>query len=415
MFRPYPVFIGLRYTRSVRHHRFISFVSGISILGLALGVLALIVVLSVMNGFEKELRGRILGMTAHATLYGYGEAMREWEPLAEKALANPHVTGAAPFVDGQGMLMRQGRVKGVLVRGVMPAWEERLSVVDERMVDGLLSELRAGEYGIVIGKDLAASLDVGLGGDVTLVTPELSGGIVGLLPRLRRFRVVGVFEVGMYEYDSSLALIHLEDALQLYRQRDVNGLSLLTDDLMNAPALGRQLAAELPGQRYFVVDWTQRHRNFFRALKTEKAAMFIILTLIVVVAGFSVVSMLTMTVAEKQADVAVLRTMGASRRGILLLFIVHGTIVALAGVLLGICGGVLLALNLEALVAWIERVFDVRFLPPEIYFLSELPSDLRWEDVRRIGIVAFILGVVSTLYPAWQASSVRPAEALRYE
>jgi len=414
MFRPYEIFIALRYARAGRKRGFVSLITLISILGLAVGVTALLVVLSVMNGFERELRERILGMVAHATVYVREEAMSDWREVADRLLRHPEIVGVAPLLNGEGMLIHGRQVQGVLVRGIEPEWERGVSFVDRKIVAGALADLQPGEFGIVLGRALAESLRVAPGDMVTLATPELRFGVTGVLPRLRRFRVVGVFDAGMYEFDSSLALIHLEDARRLYRRQGVGGLNVLTTDLMSAPVTTRRILQAFP-ESYFVVDWTQRHVSFFRALRTEKTVMFVILMLIVAVAVFNIVAMLMIAVTDRQAQIAVLRSMGASRGSILAIFVSQGLCITVLGILLGGLAGVWLALNVESLVQAIEEFFQVRFLSPEIYYISQLPSDLRWGDVLGVGVAAFLLGVVATLYPAWHAATVEPARVLRHE
>lgn len=415
MFSPLPLFIGLRYTRAKRRNHFISFISMTSMLGVGLGVTALITVLSVMNGFEKELRERILGMASHASVYESGRALQDWQGVAGLLEASPRVLGAAPFVRAEGMLTHGRAVTGAAVQGVLPEEEPRVSVVGERMVSGSLDELRAGEFSIILGKDLARALAANVGDKVTLVTPQPTVTAAGILPRLRQFTVVGIFQIGMYEYDSALALIHLDDARRLFRLGEgVTGLRLKLDDMFAAPLISRQLVQALPGH-YGIVDWTQLHVNFFRALRTEKMVMFVILTLIVAVAAFNIVSTLVMVVTDKEADVAILRTLGMSPRGIMGIFVVQGTIIGVVGTLLGIGGGIWLALNVETIVPAIEELFQTQFLSPDVYYISDLPSDMQWRDVFRIGGVAFVLCLLATLYPAWRASRTQPAEALRYE
>ncbi len=415
MFRPLELFIGLRYTRAKRRNHFISFISLISMVGIALGVTALITVLSVMNGFEQELRSRILGMTSHVTIGGYGDAIEDWQDLARISAQQPEVLGAAPYIQAEGMLTYGSRVRGTVVRGVLPTEEPKVSEVGEKMVIGKLDDLRPGEFGIVLGRDLARLLNVTAGDKVTLVTPSANVSPAGILPRLKRFTVVGVFEVGMYEYDSALALLHLEDAQRLFRLDDgVTGVRLRVEDLFRAPFVARELAQNLPGF-YQVSDWTWQHANFFRAIRTEKTVMFVILFLIVAVAAFNIVSTLVMVVTDKQSDIAILRTLGASPRSIMMVFMVQGTVIGIIGTLLGLVGGVGLALNVETIVPALERLFGIQFLPADVYYISDLPSELHWEDVARICGVAFLLSLVATLYPAWRASRTQPAEALRYE
>lgn len=384
-------------------------------LGIALGVAALITVLSVMNGFEKELRERILGMASHATIAGPDGSLKNWESVAGLALGHPSVIGAAPYVEGQAMLARGGNVYGAIVRGVLPKAELSVAEIDQYMVMGRLSDLRPGEFGIVIGKTLAQGLGVAPGDKITLVAPQANVTPAGILPRLRRFTIVGLFEVGHAEFDMAFALIHIEDAARLFRLGDrVSGLRLKLDDIYAAPRVSHELTGEL-GRRYWVRDWTQYHVNFFRALRTEKTVMFIILTLIVAVAAFNIVSTLIMVVTDKQSDIAILRTLGASPRSIMLIFVVQGTVIGLVGTLSGALGGIGLATNVETLVPVIEHFFGVKFLSPDVYYISQVPSDMRWPDVALITSVAFMMCTLATLYPAWRASRTQPAEALRYE
>ncbi|HEB97735.1 MAG TPA: lipoprotein-releasing ABC transporter permease subunit [Sedimenticola thiotaurini] len=415
MFKPLELFIGLRYTRAKRRNHFISFISLTSTLGIMLGVMALITVLSVMNGFQTEVRERILGMASHATVAAVDGNLRDWKGAMALAEKNPHVTGAAPFVEAQVMLTNGGRVSGAQLRGVLPEYEPRVSTVGEHMKVGSLDDLKEGGFDIILGRELAFTLGVGVGDRVTVVTPQIRVTPAGTMPRLKRFTVVGIFEVGMGEYDRGVALVHIRDAAKLLRLgQGVTGVRLRLDDLYLAPQVSRQLAASLPGF-YRVSDWTWQHRNFFSALRTEKRMMGLILFLIVAVAAFNIVSTLVMVVTDKQSDIAILRTLGLSRGGIMGVFMVQGATLGLVGTLLGIVGGILLALNLEQLVQWIERVFEVSFLDPNIYYISTLPSELNWDDVSIISISAFVITLLATLYPAWRASRTQPAEALRYE
>jgi lipoprotein-releasing system permease protein len=407
--------IGLRYTRAKRRNHFISFISLISMLGIALGVTALITVLSVMNGFEQELRTRILGMTSHATISGYGVPLRNWQEVATAAQRDARVLGAAPYIQKEGMLIEGQRVNGSLIRGVLPAEEPAVSEVGNKMVTGSLEDLRPGEFNIVLGIDLARILGVMVGDKVTLVTPAANVTPAGVLPRLKRFTVSGIFEVGMYEYDSALALVHIEDAGILFRMPgEVTGVRLKLDDMFNAPWVVRELAQTLPGT-FQVSDWTQQHANFFRAIRTEKTVMFVILFLIVAVAAFNIVSTLVMVVTDKKTDIAILRTLGLSPNGVMGVFMVQGTVIGFIGTLFGVVGGIALALNVETIVPAIERLFAVQFLPADVYYISKLPSQLDWGDVGRIAVVSFLLSIVATLYPAWSAARTQPAEALRYE
>jgi lipoprotein-releasing system permease protein len=420
MFNPAPVFIGLRYTRARRRNHFISFISFTSILGVALGVAALITVLSVMNGFERELRSRILGMTSHATVVERGGSLKDWQRFVLALADQPRVLGAAPFVQKEAMLTHRGHVTGALVQGVLPDQEPKVSVVGERFKIGSLTDLRDGEYNIVLGSSLAATLGASVGDKVTVVAPQPTATPAGVAPRLRRFTVTGIFEVGHNEYDTAYALVHMQDAARLFRISDgVTGVRIRFDDIFAAPQLSRQVVENLPSQGlravYGVIPWTEYHVNFFRALKTEKTVMFVILALIVAVAAFNIVSTLVMVVTDKRADVAILRTIGMNRRGIMLVFIVQGVVIGLIGTLLGAVLGVWLALNVEWIVPAIERALHVKFLSPDVYYISELPSELEWADVWRISALAFVLGLLATLYPAWQAAETEPAEALRYE
>lgn len=414
MFRPLELFVGLRYTRAKRRNHFISFISLISMLGIAVGVTALITVLSVMNGFEQELRERILGMVAHATINGVGEGLDNWHPVMERALEHPEVVGAAPFVSREGMLQGR-RVSGSLVRGIVPELESRVSEVGENMVAGGIADLKAGEYNIVLGSELAFALGVTVGDRITLYAPEINITPIGGMPQVKRFDVSGIFQVGMHEYDRGLALLHMTDAQKLYRMGStVSGVRLKLEDLFQAWRVAQQLSARLP-EHYYVEDWTQQHANFFRAVRTEKVVMFVILSLIVAVAAFNIVSTLVMVVTDKQADIAILRTLGSSPRSIMGMFIVQGTLIGLLGTALGLVGGVSLALNVETIVPALEKFFGVQFLPSDVYYISELPSQLRWSQVTTIGLVAFFMSSLATLYPAWRASRTDPASALRYE
>ncbi len=415
MFRPLPVYIGLRYTRARRRNHFISFISLISMLGIALGVTALITVLSVMNGFEKELRERILGVVAHATVRATGGVLDDWPGLADTIAVRPGVTGLAPFITAEGMISHESRVSGVMLRGVLPAREGEVSELPERMSFGRIDDLVPGEFGIILGRELARSLGVTPGDRVIVITPQASVTPAGFLPRLKRFTVVGVFEIGMHEYDSALALVHIDDAATLFRMDGgVSGLQIRLDDLFRAPRFSNELTAELPPE-YRVQDWTRQHANFFRAVQMEKTVMSVILFLIVAVAAFNLVSSLVMMVTDKHADIAILRTLGASPAAVMAVFIVQGSIVGAVGTLLGLIGGVSLALNIDTVVPAIERLFGMRFLAPDVYYISDLPSDMRWDDVFLITGVAFVLCLLATLYPAWRASRVNPVEALRYE
>ena len=414
MIRPLELFIGLRYTRARKRSHFISFISLVSILGITLGITALITILSVMNGFGKELRGHILGVISHVTITETSGTMHDWQAVAGR-IKDPRVIGRAPYIVGQGMVSRGKAVSGVMVRGVVPAEEQQVSEFGSHMVEGNLDALKPGEFGVVIGNVLAWKLDLTVGSPLSLIIPQALVTPAGLMPRFKRFTVVGIFNVDMYEYDSGLVLMNLDDAAKLYQMGDrVTGMRLKLDDLDAAPRVSEVLAAGL-GPNYMARDWTREHGNFFRALKIEKIVMFVIMLLIVIVAMFNVVSTLVVVVTEKRADIAILRTLGATPKTILGIFLVHGSIVGIIGTLVGTVCGVLLALNVEAIVQGIEHVFNTSFVPGDVYFISKLPSDLHWTDVMLVSGSSLILSLLSTVYPAWRASKVQPAEALRYE
>jgi len=412
---PYELFVGLRYTRAKRRNHFISFISLTSMLGIALGVAALITVLSVMNGFQNELRTRILGVASHVQISGPGDMLADWEAVAALATANPRVIAAAPYVNVQAMLTFDGAVRGSVIRGILPERENLVAEIGRNMKSGTLAALKPGEFGIVLGAELARALAAIPGDKITLIAPQGQVTPAGIVPRLKQFRVVGIFEVGMFEYDSGLALIHLEDAQRLYRMEDrVSGVRLKLHDLFESREVALALLPKLGGNAY-VSDWTRSHANFFRAVQMEKTVMFIILLLIVAVAAFNIVSTLVMAVTDKQPDIAILRTLGAAPSGIMAVFIVQGALIGVIGTLMGVGGGVLLALNIDVVVPFIENLFNVHFLAKDVYYISELPSDLLTSDVIVIAAVSFVLSLLATLYPSWRASRVNPAEALRYE
>ncbi len=412
---PYELLIGLRYTRAKRRNHFISFISMISMLGIGLGVAALIVVLSVMNGFQKELRTRILGVASHIQITGVNGELENWPALAAQAMNHPEVKASAPFVQSQAMFAVENGVKGALIRGILPDQEDRVADFRATIKSGSLDDLRPGEFGVVLGADLARSLRVFTGDKVTVIAPQGTVTPAGVVPRLKSFRVVGIFEVGMFEYDSGLALIHLADAQTLYQMGDrVTGVRLKVDDLFQAPRITRELARFIDADAY-LSDWTKSHANFFRAVQIEKNMMFIILSLIVAVAAFNLVSTLVMAVTDKQADIAILRTLGARPLSVMAIFVVQGALVGFIGLGLGIVGGVALALNIDVVVPFIERILGVHFLSKEVYYISDLPSELQWSDVWGVTLIAFVLALLATLYPSWRASRVNPAEALRYE
>lgn len=414
MFNSFESMIGLRYVRARRRNHFISFISLTSMLGVGLGVTALITVLSVMNGFEQELKERILGMASHATVVEVDDVFDEWRRIADEVSRQPGIIGVAPYVHAEGMLVRDKHVNGTIIRGVLPGEEPKVAVVTDKMIAGDFNTLKKGEFNIIMGKELARKLGVIIGDKLTLVVPRANVTPAGILPRLKRFTLTGIFEVGMHEFDSGLAMIHMDDALRLFRRSGPTGLRLKTNDILKAPVISREIIAQLPG-RYRVVDWTQRHANFFRALRTEKTVMFVILTLIVAVAAFNIISTLVMMVSDKQADIAVLRTLGASPGSILKIFMIQGMVIGVAGISFGIIGGVWLASNVETLVPAIESMLGQKFLSPDVYYISDLPSDMHWEDVITISIVAFVLSLLATIYPSLRAAKTQPAEALRYE
>ncbi len=412
---PFELFIGLRYTRAKRRNHFISFISLISMLGIALGVAALIVVLSVMNGFQKELRARILGVASHIQITGPDNTLADWQAIATRARENPTVVGAAPYVTGQALLSFGADVRGALVRGIDPALESEVADVGEHMIAGRLDLLQPGEFGIVLGSELARALRAFPGDRVALIAPQGLVTPAGLIPRLKQFRVVGIFEIGMFEYDSGLALIHLADAERLYQLGDrVSGVRLKLADLFQSREIAQELYRTLGGD-VLISDWTRSHANFFRAVDIEKRVMFIILTLIIAVAAFNVVATLVMVVTDKQSDIAILRTLGATPGSVMKIFMVQGAVIGVIGTALGVISGILLALNVETVVPFIEHVLSVQILSKEVYYISELPSDLQRGDVIGIAAISLLLAFVATVYPSWRASRVRPAEALRYE
>ncbi len=415
MIRPFEIFVGLRYMRARRRNHFISFISVTSMMGIALGVMALITVLSVMNGFQRTLRQRILGVISDVTVSGPAHRLTGWRSVTKVASHEPGVVAAAPYVRGQGLLVHGRFSSGAIVRGVIPHREKGVSNIATHMVSGQFQALRPGRFGIVLGRYLAWRLGATVGSRILLVAP---GGMVtpaGFLPRLRSFKVVGIFDVGMYEYDAGLALINMRDAQALYHMgRHVTGVRLKLTHVEQAPEVRRALAAKLP-QYYQVRDWSQEHANFFRALKTEKTVMFVILLLIVAVAAFNIVATLVMVVTDKRADIAILRTLGSSPSSILVIFLVQGTLIGVIGTFVGVVLGVVLSLNVTTIVPFIEHVFHTHFLSANVYYISELPSHLRWADVVHVAVASFAMSFAATLYPAWRAAKTEPAEALRYE
>jgi lipoprotein-releasing system permease protein len=414
---PFEWLVGIRYTRAGRRsgrNSFISFISLISMAGIGLGVAALIVVLSVMNGFQKEVRDRMLSVLSHIEVFDASGSMPDWQTTAKEALQLPQVKGAAPYVAAQAMMVRDDTVRGVVIRGVLPQEEPKVSDVASQVREGSFGNLRPGEFNIVLGKELARSLRVVVGDKVTMIAPQGQVTPAGVLPRLKQFTVGGVFEAGHHEYDSGLAFIHIDDAMRMFKLQAPSGLRLRVDDMQRAPLVARDLSRILTGN-LLILDWSKQNRTWFAAVQTEKRMMFIILTLIIAVAAFNLVSTLVMTVTDKQADIAILRTLGASPGSVMKIFIIQGALVGLLGTAIGVGLGVLVALNIDVIVPFIERMLGVQFLSKDIYLITSLPSDLRWSDVWTIGGVAVVLAFLATLYPSWRAANVRPAEALRYE
>lgn len=408
-----PLLVGLRYTRAKRRNHFISFISLTSMIGMTLGVAVLILVLSVMNGFDRELRQRILGMVPHLAIKNYQD-FSNWETLAASLSERPGVAGVAPFVNGQGMLMHRGNHRGALVSGILPEWEPQVSIIGEHLEGTQLDALQPGEYGIIVGDLLARFLRVQVGDQVTLLLPEASITPAGVFPRLKRFTVLGTFNVGA-ELDGNLAYVHLQDMQTLMRTGDsIEGLRLQLDDLFQAPRVARELVNQL-GHPYRGQDWTQTQGNLFQAIQMEKRMIGLLLLIIVAVAAFNIVSTLVMVVTDKQADIAILRTLGASPATIMGIFMVQGLTIGVLGTVVGVALGIVLALNVSDLVLWIESLFGIQFLDASVYFISYLPSELRFEDVRFITLAALSLSLLSTLYPAWRASRIQPADALRYD
>jgi len=415
MFRPLEIYIGLRYLRARRASRFVSFISLASLLGVGVGVAALIVVLSVMNGFEQELRSRLLNLSAHGVVTAPGGRLDDWRPVLERIEATPGVSGAAPFVEVQAMLAHEGLLKSTLLRGIDPALEGAVSRVEQHLVAGSLAELSPGSNALVLGRLLAARLRVGLGDSLTLLVPTGNDTGTRLVPRLRRFEVVGLFEVGMEEQDGMLALAHLEDAAAARgRAGQVSGLRIQMDDLFAAPRIARELAVQL-GPGYEARDWTAENASYFRAVRIEKTMMTIILSLVVAVAAFNIVATLVMVVTDKRAEIAILRTMGLPRGSVMRIFLVQGTAIGALGTLLGVALGVPLALHVGTVMPALESLFGFNVLPAEVYYITRLPSDLRLPQVAMVTGIALLLCLLSTIYPSLRAAQTEPAEALRYE
>ena len=414
----YEFWIGNRYVRARSKNGFISLISAISMLGIGIAVAVLIVVLSVVNGFERELKDRLLAMSAHATIEDAGGRLDDWRARAVAAERDAEVAAAAPYVSGQGLLVAGERLSGVELRGIDPELERRVSGIAGLLVEGELDALEAGNYRILLGAELAAALGAGVGDRVTLTLAEGMVTPAGIVPRTRRFTVAGTYRVGMYEFDRRLAFVHLEDAQKLYRMRDVvSGVRLAVTDIFAAPQIVRRaaIAGGVEGGGIMVSDWTRRNVNFFRSIQITKSILFVILLLVIAVAAFNIVSTLVMVVKDKQSDIAILRTVGATPGSILRIFVTQGSVIGVLGTLGGAALGMLLALNLETIVSFMEATFGIKFLAADVYFISDLPSDLRLPDVVQITGIALLLSLLSTLYPAWRGARTMPAEALRYE
>jgi lipoprotein-releasing system permease protein len=412
----YELFIGLRYTRAKRRNHYISFISLISLLGITLGMTALITVMSVMNGFQEEIRTRILGVASHIQISGVNEKLSAWQGVADEAIKHPQVEAAAPYVSAQGMVSFNQVVRGVLVRGVLPSKEEKVADFSQMMTSGKLNNLVSGEFGIVVGAELAQSLGASKGDKIVLISPQGQMTPVGILPRLKQFTITGIFKAGHFEYDSTLVLIHMADAQKLYRMEgtQVSGVRLKLQDLFQSKQVVQELLPMI-SDTTFISDWTSQHANYFRAIQIEKRMLSLILALLILVAAFNIVSTLVMAVTDKQSDIAILRTLGASPRSIMKIFIIQGTLIGFLGTILGVLGGVLLAFNVDSVIAFIEYLFNVQFLSREVYYISEVPSDPHLIDIVTVAILSFGLTILATIYPSYRASKVNPAEALRYE
>lgn len=415
MFKPLEFFIGLRYTRSKHKNHYISFISLASMLGIMIGVLALITVLSVMNGFEKELRERILGMVAHVTVSGTDGKLGDWQSIDQQLAGNNQIKGIAPYIQQQVMISANGEVRGVLMQGIQPERQDAVSELEQNMLDGSLKTLKNKDYGIAIGRELASSIGAFIGDKVTVITPFARVTPAGVIPRMKRFTVTAIYKMNMRDYDSSTAFIHMDDAARLFKMKgQVSGLRIRLDDLFDAQPMAVSLQKEL-GNEVEVSDWGRDNKTFFSAIRMEKTMMFFILLLIVVVAAFNLVSSLVMVVNDKQADIAILRTLGISPESIKKIFMIQGSIIGVSGAILGAIGGVLLAGNLETITPALENFFGAKIFPEDIFYISKVPSDLQMSDVWLITVSALVLAVLATIYPANRAAAVQPAESLRYE
>jgi len=414
MFRPLELFIGIRYIRAKRRNHFISFISVVSMLGLIIGITALITVISVMNGFAAELQSRILGAVSQATITGVAQSMPNWQQALSIAEQDPRVKGAAPYVEREAFLRGNAASQGAIIRGILPGQEPKVADFGSKMIAGRLASLTPGSWGIVLGRDLALQLGVNVGDKVIVYAPVISATPIGAVPRLRRFTVTGVFEIGMQEYDSGLAIINMQDAEKLYQMSGPSGIRLKLDDLFVANKVSATLANRL-GDAYLVRGWMQQHANFFKAIAMEKIVMFIILSLIVAVAAFNLVSSLVMLVTDKQSDIAILRTLGATPRSIMGVFMIQGLMIGVMGIVIGVVCGVALAINVPHIVDGIQNLTGYQFLPESVYYINNVPSELSWPSVGWITGMAFLFSLLATIYPAWRASRTQPAEALRYE
>lgn len=415
---PFEWYVGLRYLRSGKRsgrNRFISFISMISMVGIALGVAALIIVMSVMNGFQKEVRDRMLSVLPHIEIQDVYGSLPDWQQTADVVKQNKDVVGAAPYVIGQAMLTREDLMRGVVVRGVDPTLEGEVSDVGKQFKKGSFSSLQSDSFNIAIGREMAKMLHVGVGDKVTVIIPQGQVTPAGILPRLKQFTVSGIFEAGHYEFDSTLAFISMGDAMKIFRADAPTGLRVKIRNMQEAPNVAHDLSVSLMNEEVVVRDWSKQNKNWFAAVQTEKKMMFIILMLIIAVAAFNLVSTLVMTVTEKQADIAILRTLGATPRSIMKIFMIQGALAGILGTLIGVGFGILVSMNIDVIVPFVERLFGIQFLPKNIYLISTLPSDLQWMDVLKIGASSVVLSFLATLYPSWNAAKVKPAEALRYE